>query len=252
LPETPFAADRIAAILLDIEGTTTPVDFVHKTLFSYARRRMQDFLERHWAEPAVRADIEGLRNQYRLDQEKTPQPLLWREDTEAVLRDSALGYINWLMDNDSKCTPLKSLQGKIWKEGYAGGELKSEVYPDVAPAFARWSGQKKIISIFSSGSVQAQQLLFANTTAGDLTPLIRGYFDTTTGPKRHAESYSKIAAALDLSVANALFVSDTVEELDAARQAGMKTALCVRASNSSSPTTNHKLIRTFDELAFSS
>lgn len=250
MPEISFLADRIAAILLDVEGTTTPVDFVHKTLFSYARLHMRDFLEQHWNDCGVRADVEGFHRQFLLDRAKTLGPPLWQADSDAALRASVLRYAHWLMDQDSKHTPLKSLQGKLWQEGYAGGELKSEVYPDVAPAFGRWAGQNKMIGIFSSGSVQAQQLLFANTTSGDLTPFIHEYFDTTTGPKRLAESYRKIAAGLGLEPAEILFVSDTVEELDAAHHAGMDTALSLRDGNISSPTTSHKWIRTFDELVF--
>jgi enolase-phosphatase E1 len=134
------------------------------------------------------------------------------------------------MDQDRKSTGLKSLQGKIWEEGYRSGELKGEVYPDVLPALERWRSQGIDIAIFSSGSVQAQQSLFRNSVAGDLTRFIRAYFDTTTGPKREPESYGRIAAALDRSPSEVLFVSDIAAELDAARTAGMRTALCVRGS----------------------
>lgn len=209
---------------------------------------MQGFLERHWDEPEVRADSDCLLKQFLLDREKTPEVPLFLEDTEVALRASVLKYANWLMDRDSKITPLKSLQGKIWHEGYASGELKSEVFPDVYPAFVRWREQKKLISIFSSGSVLAQQLLFANTKSGDLSDFIHGYFDTSTGPKREPESYRKIAEALSLPTANIVFVSDTVEELDAARLAGMETAWCVREDPIAA--TSHKPIRTFDELVF--
>jgi enolase-phosphatase E1 len=245
------AAGQVHGILLDIEGTTTPIEFVHKTLFSYARQQMQGFLEHHWAEPELGADLDGLRNQYLLDRGKIPQPPLWQEDSENALRSSVLAYINWLMHSDSKCTPLKSLQGKIWREGYASGNLKSEVFADVQRAFLRWAEQGKTISIFSSGSVLAQQLLFANTTSGNLTAFIRGYFDTTTGPKRDTESYQKIAAAVNLAAANMIFVSDIIEELDAARHAGMETALCIRGDGSPPEKMTHKWVRTFDELMFS-
>jgi enolase-phosphatase E1 len=209
---------------------------------------MQGFLQDHWEGPSVRSDevrsdIDGLRNQHRLDSEKSPQPPVWREDL-----DSVLAYLNWLMDSDSKCTPLKSLQGKIWQAGYASGDLKSEIFADVYPAFVRWSAQKKIISIFSSGSVLAQQLLFANTKNGDLTRFIRAYFDTTTGPKRDPGSYRKIAGVLGLEAPQILFISDTLEEVDAAHLALMETALCVRDVNVPFANTNHKLIRTFDGL----
>ena len=209
---------------------------------------MPGFLERHWTEPEVRADIDCLLKQFLLDREKTPEVPLFLEDTEAALQASVLAYANWLMDRDSKVSPLKALQGKIWREGYANGELKSEVFPDVYPAFVRWREQQKLISIFSSGSVLAQKLLFAHTKSGDLTGFINRYFDTTTGPKRDPESYRKIAEALSLPTANIVFVSDTVEELDAAHLAGMETALCVRESPIMA--TSHIPIRTFDELAF--
>ena len=215
---------------------------------------MQSFLERHWAEPEVQEDINGLRCHY-LDAEKdvtnAPQRKMWREDSEIALQNSVLSYVQSLMDRDSKSTPLKSLQGKIWREGYATGKLKSEIYPDVHPAFVRWSEQGKTLSIFSSGSVLAQQLLFRNTWSGDLTFFLANYFDTTTGPKREPESYRKIALALNLPEQDVLFVSDTLEEMDAARKAGMETAWCVRQDKLLLPATSHRLIRTFNELVFS-
>jgi enolase-phosphatase E1 len=152
------------------------------------------------------------------------------------------------MDQDRKSTGLKSLQGKIWEEGYRSGELKGEVYPDVLPALERWGKQGIDIAIFSSGSVQAQRSLFRNSVAGDLTRFIRAYFDTTTGPKREPESYARIAAALERSPGTVLFVSDIGAELDAARAAGMQTALCVRKPESAPPIDTHPAIRSFDEL----
>lgn len=152
------------------------------------------------------------------------------------------------MDLDRKSTGLKSLQGKIWEAGYRSGELRGQVYPDVPTAFARWRGQGREVAIFSSGSVQAQQCLFANTTAGDLTPFIRAYFDTTTGPKAAAQSYERIAAALERSPSEVLFLSDVSAELDAARRAGMRTALCVRAGGSTPEAGGHRVVETFADL----
>ena len=228
------AAIALTAILLDIEGTTTPIEFVHTTLFGYARARVQEFLERHEAEPEVEADIALLRAEYAAEQ---PPPAM----------ASVSAYVRWLIDHDRKSTGLKSLQGKIWAEGYRTGDLRGEVYPDVPPALARWREQGKDIAIFSSGSVQAQRDLFA-TAEGDLTRFIRAYFDTTTGPKTAVQSYTRIAAALDRSPADVLFVSDVESELDAARAAGMQTALCVRASASTPPLKGHPIIQTFDEV----
>jgi enolase-phosphatase E1 len=211
----------VAALLLDVEGTTTPLRFVHDVLFPYARAHAEEFLRR-----ASRAETDALVSALRAEHERDGEsPPPWRGDDEVR---SALDYVFWLMDRDRKSTALKSLQGRIWEEGYVSGELRGEVYPDVAQAFARWRRQGRGIAIFSSGSVLAQRLLFRYSTAGDLTPHIRAYFDTTTGPKREAESYRRIAAGLERAPAEVLFVSDVALELDAARTAGMHTALCVR------------------------
>ena len=152
------------------------------------------------------------------------------------------------MEQDRKSTGLKSLQGKIWDEGYRAGDLRGEVYPDVPPALLRWRRQGIDIAIFSSGSIQGQRSLFTNTTAGDLTPFIRAYFDTTTGPKHTPDSYARIAAALERSPSEVLFLSDIGAELDAALAAGMQTALCVRTPGSSPPTGAHPVIRMFDQV----
>ena len=150
------------------------------------------------------------------------------------------------MERDRKSTGLKSLQGKVWEEGYRSGELRSEVYPDVPPALERWREKGIDLAIFSSGSVQAQKSLFRNTGAGDLTGYFKAYFDTTTGPKKESRSYSLIADALRRSPAEVLFVSDITAELDAARTAGMQTALCLRKPGA--PTGGHPVIHTFDQL----
>lgn len=208
-------------------------------LFPYARARVRDHLERR--------DIAALRAEYGGE---SPQPGLppWNAADDDA---SAEAYVYWLMDRDRKSTALKALQGRIWEAGYRAGELKGkgEVYPDVRPALERWRKAGKDIAIFSSGSVQAQRNLFANTTAGDLSPFLSGYFDTTTGPKREAGSYGKIATALQRAPRDVLFISDVTAELDAARQAGMQTALCVRGSGSAILSNTHARIRSLDELA---
>lgn len=227
----------IRVILLDIEGTTTPIEFVHQVLFPYARARIHEHLDSH--------DIEVLHAEYLAE---APQPGLPSWNSADV--GSAEAYVHWLMDRDRKSTGLKSLQGRIWEAGYRGGELKGkgEVYPDVRPALARWRKAGKEIAIFSSGSIQAQRNLFANTTDGDLSPFLSGYFDTTTGPKREADSYRKIAAALRRVPREVLFISDVTAELDAARHAGMRTTLCVRGPDSAVSANDHPRIRSFDEV----
>ena len=173
----PPGGNSIRAILLDIEGTTTPVNFVYRTLFPYARARLGQFLLEHRDDPAVRRDIEALHLQNRTaDLSGQPQ---WMDQTPEFDLASATQFGLWLMDRDSKCTALKSLQGKIWHDGYQLGELHGEVYPDVPPAMVRWSRQGKTICIFSSGSVLAQKLLFGSTNFGDLT----GHIQPTSIPR---------------------------------------------------------------------
>jgi enolase-phosphatase E1 len=223
---------RSRAVVLDVEGTTTPVDFVYGTLFPYARQRLRGFLKETWDTPATREDVAALRAEGTLP-----------ESTPEALGDFALR----LMDADRKSTGLKSLQGRIWEEGYRRGELRGLVYPDVRPAFERWRAAGLRLAIYSSGSVLAQRLLFAHSTDGDLTPLIETHFDTTTGAKRETESYRRIAAVLGLSPADVLFVSDVAAELDAARSAGLRTALCVRGEDDAAGA-SHPVVRRFDAL----
>lgn len=244
----PSGGNSIQAILLDIEGTTTPIDFVFRTLFPYARVRLRQFLLEHASEPGIRSDIDALRAQHRADAAGQFNPPPWMDDSPGEELASAAAYGAWLIDRDSKCSAWKSLQGKIWREGYRTGDLRGEVYPDVPPAFARWSRQGKTISIFSSGSVLAQKLLFSSTAAGDLTGFLSAYFDTTTGPKNASESYLRIAGTVALDPPAMLFISDVAKELDAARDAGLQTALCVRTKSSEPVAGTHDVISSFDEI----
>ena len=228
----------IRAVLLDIEGTTTPISFVYEVLFPYARRHLRRYVEQHAASPEHAPLYDRLRDEHASD----------RAAAEGV-PPSILAYLEWLMDRDRKSTALKSLQGLIWEEGYRSGDLVGEVFADVPAALARWGAQRIDAGIFSSGSVLAQQLLFRHSSAGDLTPLLRWHFDTTTGPKTDPESYRRIAAAMGIPAASVLFVSDIAAELDAARTAGMQTRLSIRPGNRPPPPGHgHTEIRTFDEL----
>ena len=232
------------AVLLDIEGTTTPVEFVYETLFPFARQNVREFVELHFDSPEVRADVAALKEEHRADLSEGNGPPNWRDDSA----ESVVGYVHWLMDQDRKSTALKSLQGKIWEGGYRGGRLRGQVYADVPAALDRWKQQGKGIYIFSSGSVLAQKLIFAHTTEGDLTSYLDGYFDTTTGAKTSADSYHAIAAAIGRPAAEILFVSDVAAELDAALAAGMTTALCLRPGSRESEHAAHPVVRTFDEI----
>jgi enolase-phosphatase E1 len=244
----PSGGNSIQAILLDIEGTSTPIDFVYRTLFPYARRKLESFLVDHREDPAVRSDIEALRMQHSKDTHEQLKPPRWDRNSPQVELASAAAHALWLMDRDSKCSALKSLQGKIWQEGYRAGELRGEVYPDVPAALARWSAKGQIICIFSSGSVLAQKLLFGSTAAGDLNRFIHGNFDTTVGSKHMPESYARIAETLALAPANILFISDVAKELDAAHEAGMQTALCERSELAERNVTTRRVIHSFEEI----
>jgi len=236
----------IRTILLDIEGTTTPVGFVYKTLFPYASRRVEFFLRQHFRDPELRSLIAELRAQHQRDERDGTQPPSWHDEAEDAQLHSSVAYVNWLMGRDSKCTPLKTLQGKIWQYGYERVELHGEVYPDVPPALTRWRKQGREISIYSSGSVLAQQLLFRSTAAGDLTEHISKFFDTRVGAKSESESYRKIAVELGRSPQEVLFISDARKEVEAAQGAGMPAILCLREGTV--PDGTHQVIHDFDQV----
>ena len=219
-------------ILLDIEGTTTPITFVYDVLFPYARR--------HAAAYVKKIDLTDLKREYEDDTRAGNNPALWSDDP--------LPYIHWLMDQDRKSTALKRIQGEIWLDGYRNGELRGEVFPDVPDALQRWHDAGIDIRIFSSGSILAQRLLFSTTAAGDLTKFLSGYFDTTTGPKNDPMSYRKISLAFGISTSEILFISDVTRELDAAHIAGMQTLLCVRPGNHPQPLHNHDVITSFADV----
>ena len=213
--------------------------------------RTKDFITRHKANEEVRAAIEDLFDAHSQDQnaEDLP-PLRHSSNLDEKQIEAITSYCHWLMDRDSKLTPLKTLQGMIWEEGYRSGELKSIVFPDVAPNLRRWREQGKEVCIYSSGSVLAQKLLFEHTEQGDLTSFIHDFFDTTVGRKTEQESYMRIADSLRRKPSEILFISDAIAELDAARGAGFQTLLCVRPGNSPLPGPSaHDTIHTFDEVS---
>ena len=244
----PFDPGRTRGVLLDVEGTTTPIDFVSKTLFPYASTHVEEFLTTHLQDDDVRSLLDELRRCHERDTKVDPSLQTWSDVGSSDSVHSAVSYVRWLIGRDSKLTPLKTLQGKIWEVGYRSGELHGAVYPDVAPALARWRAQSRSVAIFSSGSVLAQKLLFGHSTAGDLTTFLDGFFDTTTGPKREGESYRQIAAALHVASSTVLFLSDTTAELDASRVAGMRTALVSRPGSVAPAACHHPIVRSFDEV----
>jgi enolase-phosphatase E1 len=216
-------------VLVDIEGTTTPVAFVHRLLFPYARTAIPALVARRAEDPPV---AEALAEIGRL----------------APGIDPLVQLSAW-MDQDAKITPLKTLQGLAWRDGYTAGDLVGELYPDVAPALRAWHGAGVDLAVYSSGSEQAQRLLFAHSTDGDLSALFAGYFDTRIGAKRDPQSYRDIARTLDLIPSTLLFLSDVPAELDAAAASGLLTCQIVRPQDGTVAGTTHPVATDFDQVA---
>ena len=221
----------VKAIVTDIEGTTSSLSFVKDVLFPYSRARMAEFVRARAREPAVRHELDEVRR------------LCGKNLTEAEVIEQLL---RWIAE-DKKLTPLKSLQGMIWEDGYKKGDFKGHMYEDAVRHLRKWKSADLALYVFSSGSVRAQKLLFAHTDYGDLTPLFSGYFDTNIGSKREADSYHKIAAAIGSAPEETLFLSDIREELDAARAAGMQTIWLVR-DGAVDPESAHRQARNFDGI----
>jgi len=222
----------IRAILTDIEGTTSSIDFVKDVLFPYARKHLPAYVETHTDEAEV-------------------QHWLHEAAKEAGIVEATRGeiidlLIRWI-DEDRKSTALKALQGMIWREGYESGAYVSHMYPEVAARLRAWHDQGMKLYVYSSGSVPAQKLLFGFSENGDLTSLFSGYFDTQTGHKRETESYRRIAETIGLPPAQILFLSDIREELDAAREAGMRTTQLIRPPQAISDN-GHPAVADFDAI----
>ena len=244
------AATGVALILLDIEGTTTPVAFVADVLFPYARREVRPYFEAQADTAEYESIVSGLRAEHAAAQRGGEPVPAWNDESAAATLASAATFVEWLMDRDRKSTPLKELQGRIWKHGYERGELAGEVFPDVPAALQRWNAEGVQVGIFSSGSVLAQQLLFRHSSAGDLTGLLQWYFDTHVGAKSDPESYRRIAQAVGIAADRAVFLSDVPRELDAARAAGMQVRLVVRPGNApvESAAERYQVIRSLAQL----
>jgi len=227
------------AIVTDIEGTTSSISFVKDVLFPYARKALPAFVAERGGELEVRHWLDKVR-------EEIGEPEA--DDARVVATLQA-----WI-DADRKHTALKALQGMVWDAGYADSAFQAHVYPDAPAALRRWHAAGHPLHVYSSGSVPAQRLLFAHTTAGDLAPLFSGWFDTRTGGKREVASYRRILEEIQRGPGGAVFLSDVVEELDAARDAGFDTVLVDRIEDYPTPRTEemdthgHRRVTSFDGL----
>ena len=219
---------RPRAVLTDIEGTTTRIAYVRDVLFPYARTRLPAFLRDHGRRPEVAAVLAAV------ERDAPDRPVL----------DTLLAW----MDADAKVTALKTLQGLIWHSGYLAGDLRGELYSDVASALRRWHAAGLRLEVYSSGSAAAQHLLFAHSRDGDLAGLFAGFNDTSIGAKREAASYRRIAAATGIAAADWLFLSDVEAELDAAHEAGMATCQLLRPEDGTRMSARHEGAGDFDEV----
>jgi enolase-phosphatase E1 len=223
----------IQAIVMDIEGTASPVDAVHEHLFPYSRARIASWLADHREDATTRAAVEDVR------------ALIDRP--EANERDIVSQLISWI-DADIKAAPLKLLQGVIWHDGFQRGQLRAQVYPDVPGAIARWTAAGFALYSYSSGSVTAQRDWFAHTDQGDLTRYFRDHFDlVNAGPKQECSSYQVINSATGTSASSTAFLTDLSAELDAAAAAGWRS-VGVHRPGRPKPTDDHRWISTFAEL----
>ncbi|MQA23978.1 MAG: acireductone synthase [Micromonosporaceae bacterium] len=222
----------IAAIVLDIEGTTSSLSHVRDHFFPYSRQRVSEWLRR--SDEDISRIVEEVRA-------AVDRPAASLDEVAAVLRE-------WI-DADLKTAPLKSLQGLIWRAGFATGELVSHVYEDVPAALRAWRADGVDLHVFSSGSVLAQQLWFRHTQHGDLSELLSGHFDTVNaGPKREPGSYAAIGAAIDVPADRILFLSDTAAELDAARMAGWRAVQVIRPDDGTQPAAGHPSVAALDDV----
>lgn len=224
-------------ILTDIEGTTSSISFVKNVLFPYARKALPAFVAAHGQEPQVRRWLDAVAVE------------IGGACQDSLIVETLQGWI----DQDRKHTALKALQGMIWEAGYRTGDYKAHFYPEVAAVLKGWHAQGKPLYVYSSGSVPSQKLFFGFSEAGDLTGLVSGWFDTEVGGKREADSYRHIVEAIDVPAAQILFLSDVVEELDAARDAGLQTRLIDRLDDyplprSGEATHGHDRVENFQQI----
>ena len=256
---------KARCILIDIEGTTSAISFVYDVLFPFARTELRDYLANNWHSQDVQKAIGYLASELghataddwfrSAESRKSDADSVGDSDRETdkifqkTHQDLVAAEVERLMDADVKSTGLKELQGLIWAVGYKQGKLSSHVYEDVAPAFKTWKEAGVDLRIFSSGSINAQKVFFQHTKDGALSDYLSGYYDTTTGPKREAESYRLIAADTGFEPAEILFLSDVETELQAARDAGMKVGLVARPGNATMKSDIFPVIESFEQIS---
>lgn len=242
----------IRAVILDIEGTTTPIAFVKENLFPYVKNNVKTYLEKNFDILETQEDIEGLRQQAEKDVHDDVEGLIVIPQREShdrdVIIDSVVKNVLWQMNLDRKTTALKTIQGHMWREAFQTGRIHGEVYDDVVPALKKFVSKNFKVYIYSSGSIEAQKLLFGYSTFGNILKFFSGHFDTTIGAKVETDSYRRIATNVGEPSSNILFLTDLPKEAIAARDAGMRTFLVVREGNARLTDADHEAFLTIDSF----
>ena len=239
----------ISHILLDIEGTTCPVSFVTHTLFPYAQSELKNFLESHRNDPSTSQIIKNAEEEWRQDNGEDSMILMRQLDESQLPTHLKIeAYLQLLIKSDKKSTALKDIQGKIWREGYTTGKISSKLYEDAYKSLKRWHKQGSRLAVYSSGSVEAQHLLYKYTNKGDLEYLFSHWFDTHIGNKKSQSSYTAIALAMDCEPQNILFISDNNDECDAAMNAGLLTLYSLREGNPQQEPRDHPVIGSLEDV----
>lgn len=265
-PIAPLRVGDAKAVVLDIEGATTSIAFVTDTLFPYAAAHLDAYLREHWGSGELADDVAALAKQSLADAAAglfgATQNAVSLKHVEAVKTlpvpphgaggkgvataaattpageafQAILDNVVWQMEANRKTGALKQLQGHIWRAGYLSGALKGHVYEDTPAALRQWVAAGRKVYIYSSGSREAQRLLFGHSVAGDLRPLLSGYFDTSIGAKIEASSYAEIALTLGVDKPDEiLFATDSIAEARAAAAAGLQVAVTDRPGNVALP-----------------
>lgn len=239
----------ISHILLDIEGTTCPVSFVTNTLFPYAKSELKNFLETHRNNPSINQLIKNADEEWRQDNDEDSAILRRQlDESQRPIHLKIEAYLQLLITADKKSTALKDIQGKIWREGYTTGKISSELYEDAHESLERWHKQGFRLAVYSSGSIEAQHLLYKYTNKGDLEDLFSHWFDTHIGNKKKESSYTSIALAMNCEPENILFISDNSDECDAAINAGLLTLYSLRDGNPQQEPRDHPVIRCLEDV----
>ena len=239
----------ITHILLDIEGTTCPTKFVSDILFPYAKTHLSAFITASKDQPECTRILQNAWQEWRADQSHDSQKLL-QSASEGPSNDplNLIPYLEHLIETDQKSPPLKELQGLIWDHGYANGDLTAELFPEVWDCLNTWKRRGLTLSVYSSGSIHAQKLLYSHTSQGDCSAEFTHWFDTSTGPKKETSSYQSIRDVLGVAAEKILFISDSKEECDAAAMSGMKTLFSLREGNPCMTPGHHTVITNLNQV----